>query len=73
MALMGEDSVSSEGKMEITRRGFIKETAAAGTVAVASNMGYRRFNYPVQPDFQQPPFYQEYFKKWGLDAPKNSK
>ena len=38
-----------------------------------SNMGYRRFNYAVQPDFQQPPFYQEYFKKWGLDAPKNSK
>jgi uncharacterized protein (DUF169 family) len=35
-----------------------------------SGMAFRRFSYSVQPDFQQPPFYQEYFKKWGLDAPK---
>jgi uncharacterized protein (DUF169 family) len=35
-----------------------------------SGMTFRRFSYSVQPDFQQPPFYQEYFKKWGLDAPK---
>jgi uncharacterized protein (DUF169 family) len=35
-----------------------------------SGMGFRRFSYSVQPDFQQPPFYQDYFKKWGLDAPK---
>jgi uncharacterized protein (DUF169 family) len=38
-----------------------------------SNMGYHHFNYSMQPDFQQPPFYQEYFKKWGLDAPKDPK
>ena len=37
-----------------------------------SNMGFRRFSYSVQPDFQQPSFYQEYFKKWGLDAPRKS-
>ena len=37
-----------------------------------SNLGFRRFAYSVQPNFQQPPFYQEYFKKWGLDAPKSS-
>jgi uncharacterized protein (DUF169 family) len=36
-----------------------------------SNMSYRRFSYSLMPDFQQPPFYQEYFKKWGLDAPKS--
>ncbi len=36
-------------------------------------MPFRRFSYSVMPDFQQPPFYQEYFKKWGLDAPKGSK
>ncbi len=31
------------------------------------NMGYRVFNRrTLHPDFQQPPFYQEYFKKWGL-------
>jgi uncharacterized protein (DUF169 family) len=35
-----------------------------------TNMGYRHFSYSVMPDFQQQPFYQEYFKKWGLDAPK---
>ncbi len=38
-----------------------------------SNMGYKRFSYVIKTDFQQPPFYQEYFKKWGLDAPKTSK
>jgi uncharacterized protein (DUF169 family) len=35
-----------------------------------SGMGFRKFAYAVKTDFQQPPFYQEYFKKWGLDAPK---
>ena len=34
------------------------------------SMPFSRFSYSVTPDFQQPPFYQEYFKKWGLDAPK---
>ncbi len=33
-------------------------------------MPFRRFSYSIKTDFQQPPFYQEYFKKWGLDAPK---
>jgi uncharacterized protein (DUF169 family) len=37
------------------------------------SMPFRRFAYSVRPDFQQPPFYQEYFKKWGLDAPQGSK
>lgn len=37
-----------------------------------SNMGFRRFSYTVKADFQQPQFYQDYFKKWGLDAPKIS-
>jgi uncharacterized protein (DUF169 family) len=35
-----------------------------------SGMGFRRFSYAVNPDFKQPPFYEEYFKKWGLDAPR---
>ena len=30
--------------------------------------GFRRFNPVVQPDFEQPPFYKEYFRRWGLDA-----
>jgi uncharacterized protein (DUF169 family) len=38
-----------------------------------SGMNFRRFSYSVQPNFQQPPFYEEYFKKWGLDAPAKSK
>jgi len=33
-------------------------------------MAFRNFNYSIQPDFQQPPFYEEYFRRWGLDAPK---
>ena len=38
-----------------------------------SNMGFRRFSYAIHTDFQQPPFYEEYFRKWGLDAPKKSR
>jgi len=30
-------------------------------------MGYRSFGREVKGDFQQPPFYREYFDKWGLD------
>jgi uncharacterized protein (DUF169 family) len=33
-------------------------------------MGYRSFGRDLRGDFQQPPFYQQYFKKWGLDTPK---
>jgi uncharacterized protein (DUF169 family) len=33
-----------------------------------SGMGFRRFALTMRPDFQQPPFYQEYFKLWGLDG-----
>jgi uncharacterized protein (DUF169 family) len=33
-------------------------------------MAFRNFNYSMQPDFQQPPFYEEYFRRWGLDAPR---
>lgn len=33
-------------------------------------MGYRSFSRELKGDFQQPPFYQDYFKKWGLDTPK---
>jgi uncharacterized protein (DUF169 family) len=33
-------------------------------------MGYRSFSRDLRGDFQQPPFYQDYFKKWGLDTPK---
>jgi uncharacterized protein (DUF169 family) len=31
-------------------------------------MGYRSFGREIKGDFKQPPFYREYFKKWGLDA-----
>ncbi len=34
------------------------------------NMGYRSFGRELKGDFQQPPFYQQYFKMWGLDTPK---
>lgn len=33
-------------------------------------MGYRSFGRDLRGDFQQPSFYQQYFKKWGLDTPK---
>jgi uncharacterized protein (DUF169 family) len=31
-------------------------------------MGYRNIGRELKGDFQQPPFYREYFKKWGLDT-----
>lgn len=33
-------------------------------------MGYRSFGREVKGDFKQPPFYREYFEKWGLDTPE---
>ncbi len=33
-------------------------------------LGYRRFAVSMQPGFKQPPFYEEYFRRWGLDGPK---
>lgn len=33
-------------------------------------MGYRHFSMQMTPDFPQPPFYQDLFQMWGLDAPK---
>lgn len=35
-----------------------------------AGMGYRSFGRDLKGDFQQPPFYRDYFKKWGLDGPK---
>jgi uncharacterized protein (DUF169 family) len=31
-------------------------------------LGYRSIGREIKGDFQQPPFYKEYFKKWGLDT-----
>lgn len=32
-------------------------------------MGFRTFAVRMEPDFKQPPFYEEYFRMWGLDGP----
>ncbi len=32
-------------------------------------LGYSHLNMQMTPDFPQPPFYEELFKVWGLDAP----
>lgn len=34
--------------------------------------GYRKFNPVLHPNFKQPPFYEEYFRKWRLEGPANS-
>jgi uncharacterized protein (DUF169 family) len=33
-------------------------------------LGYSHLSMQMTPDFPQPPFYQDLFKMWGLDAPK---
>jgi uncharacterized protein (DUF169 family) len=48
------------GKMEEMMRG-VYEYDKMG-------MGYRDIGRELKNDFQQPPFYKEYFKKWGLDT-----
>lgn len=35
-----------------------------------AGMGYRSFSRELKGDFQQPPFYKQYFKMWGLDTPE---
>ncbi len=35
-----------------------------------TGMGYRSFGRDIRGDFKQPPYYLDYFKKWGLDTPK---
>ena len=35
-----------------------------------SGMGFRGFSRMMKTNFKQPPFYEEYFKQWGLDAPE---
>jgi uncharacterized protein (DUF169 family) len=35
-----------------------------------AGMGYRSFARELKGDFQQPPFYRQYFKMWGLDTPE---
>ena len=32
-------------------------------------MGFRFFSVAMHPNYKQPPFYEEYFKNWGLDGP----
>lgn len=33
-------------------------------------MGFRSFGHALKGDFQQPPYYLQYFKQWGLDTPE---
>jgi hypothetical protein len=33
-------------------------------------MGFRKFAAEMESDFKQPPFYEEYFERWGLDGPR---
>ncbi|MEM1565637.1 MAG: DUF169 domain-containing protein [Candidatus Bathyarchaeia archaeon] len=37
-----------------------------------SMRGYKKFTYLIRPDFPQPPFYQEYFRMWGLSGAGDS-
>jgi uncharacterized protein (DUF169 family) len=35
-----------------------------------SGRGFRHFAPSMEADFKQPPFYEEHFRRWGLDGPK---
>jgi uncharacterized protein (DUF169 family) len=68
-----ERALAQEDEMILTVPASRIKELMDGVYHFDQKMPFRRFSYSLKTDFQQPPFYQEYFKKWGLDAPKGSK
>ena len=50
--------------------GTMKEFMEGVQYYEKAGMGYRSFARDLRGDFDQPPFYRDYFRKWGLDEPK---
>ncbi len=67
-AMVGEDEI-----IFTVPSGKLKELMDGIYHFEKSSRGFRRFAYSIHGDFQQPPFYQDYFKQWGLDPPKDSR
>jgi uncharacterized protein (DUF169 family) len=69
-----ERALAGEDEMILTvPTGRLKELMDGIYHYEQANRGYKAFGREMKTDFLQPPFYQEYFKKWGLDAPKQNK
>jgi uncharacterized protein (DUF169 family) len=68
-----ERAAALEDEMILTIPAKRLQELMEGVYHFDKNMPFRRFNYSVHTDFQQPPFYEEYFKKWGLDAPRRER
>jgi len=66
-----ERAGADENEMVLTAPAGRLEELMAGVYHFEEiGRGYREYNLFMHGDFKQPPFYEEYFKKWGLDAPK---
>lgn len=63
-------AVGDDEMMLTIPAGKMEELMAGVYYYDKSGMGYRSFGRELKGDFQQPPFYRDYFKKWGLDEPK---
>ncbi|MDR1727600.1 MAG: DUF169 domain-containing protein [Acidobacteriota bacterium] len=50
--------------------GMMREFMEGARHYEQAGMGYRSFTRDLRGDFDQPPFYRDYFKKWGLDEPR---
>jgi hypothetical protein len=68
-----ERAAALEDEMILTIPAKRLQELMEGVYHFDKSMPFRRFNYSVHTDFQQPPFYEEYFKKWGLDAPRRER
>ena len=64
----GRGGVADDEMMLSIPRGRMEEMMSGVYHYDRTGMGYRSFGREVKGDFKQPPFYKEYFKRWGLDV-----
>jgi uncharacterized protein (DUF169 family) len=63
-------AVADDEMMLTVPAGRMEELMAGVYHYDKAGMGYRSFGRELKGDFKQPPFYRDYFRKWGLDEPK---
>jgi uncharacterized protein (DUF169 family) len=81
--LTGEAAVSVPDPGDIERAGAadnemvltvpasrLEELMAGLNFLGERGMDFRYFSVSMHPNYKQPPFYEEYFRRWGLDAPQ---
>jgi uncharacterized protein (DUF169 family) len=66
-----ERAMAADDEMVLTiPTGRMKEMMDGVYHYEKAGMGYRSFSPMIKGNFKQPPFYEQYFKQWGLDTPE---